>query len=84
MATAKDPVVVAAPKIEDHATEDARADKMSEEFMRDYYSKQEKVSIKCSEDQWVQVNGYTFLIKKDMRVSVPKEIADLLEEAGRI
>jgi hypothetical protein len=52
--------------------------------MRDYYAKQPKVQVKCREDQWVQVNGYTFIIKGGEKVMVPKDIADVLEECGRI
>jgi hypothetical protein len=65
-------------------TATVKAAKMTENYMRDYYAKQEKVSIKCADDQWVQVNGYTFIIKGGERVSVPKDIADLLEASGRI
>lgn len=65
-------------------TETEKAAKMTENYMRDHYAKQEKVSIKCAEDQWVQVNGYTFIIKGGERVSVPKDIADILEASGRI
>jgi hypothetical protein len=73
---------VEAPAGFDSTTE--KAAKMTENYMRDYYAKQEKVTIKCAEDQWVQVNGYTFIIKGGERVSVPKDIANLLEESGRI
>lgn len=52
--------------------------------MRDYYAAQPKVSVKPREDQWVQVNDYTFIIKGGERVDVPKDIADILEESGRI
>jgi hypothetical protein len=84
MATAKDPVIPTPAPTPEYTSEDARKDKMTEEFMRDYYSKQEKVSVKCSEDQWVQVNGYTFVIKKGERVMVPKDIFDILDAGGRI
>lgn len=84
MATAKDPVIPAPEPTPVYTSEDAAKDKMTEEYMRDYYDKQEKVSVKTREDEWVQVNGYTFIIKKDTRVSVPKDIAQILEDAGRI
>jgi len=59
-------------------------DTLTENRMRDYFASQPRVSIKTREDQWVQVNGYTFIIQKDVRVEVPKGVADILEEAGRI
>jgi hypothetical protein len=65
-------------------TATVQAAKMTENYMRDYYAKQPKVSIKCAEDQWVQSNGYTFIIKGGERVEVPLGIAQMLEEAGRI
>lgn len=61
-----------------------RADAFTEATMRDYYATQKRVSIKCANDEWVQVNGYTFIIKKGERVEVPSDIANILEESGRI
>ena len=84
MVVAKDPVVPAEPKLEDHASEDEKATQVTEEYMRKYYAAQPKVSVKCAEDQWVQVNGYTFVIKKGERVMVPEDIFKILDEAGRI
>lgn len=52
--------------------------------MRDYFAAQKKVSIKTQHDEWVQVNAYTFIIKGGVRVEVPQDIADILEESGRI
>jgi hypothetical protein len=52
--------------------------------MRDYFASQPKTSIKTRDDEWVQVNGYTFIIKKGERVDVPQDIANILEESGRI
>jgi len=82
MAPVAKPVAAEIPVGFDSATE--KAAKMTEYYMRDYYKAQPKVSIKCAEDQWVQVNGYTFIIKGGQRVEVPKDIADLLEASGRI
>lgn len=45
---------------------------------------QPKVSVKLQEDTYVGINGYPFLIKGKERVSVPQQVADILEEAGRI
>ena len=59
-------------------------DLVTEETMRAYYAAQPKVSIRTKEDQWVQTKGYTFIIKGGERVDVPKGIAEILEESGRI
>lgn len=84
MSTAENPVVPTAPSTAKPTTAEQREDKFTENTMRDYYAAQPKVSIKTREDEWVQVNGYTFIIKKGERVDVPKDIADILEDAGRI
>lgn len=84
MATAKNPVIPTPEPTPEYTSEDAAKDKMTEEYMRNYYADQEKVSVKCAEDEWVQVNGYTFIIKKGERVMVPKDIFDILDAAGRI
>ena len=56
----------------------------TEHTMRDYYAAQPRVSVRPLNDEWVQVNGYTFIIKGGERVEVPRDIADMLEESGRI
>jgi len=84
MVPANKPEIVTAPAIEAHEGEDAKVQAATYDYMKAYYAAQPRVSIKCQEDQWVQVNGYTFIIKGGERVMVPKDIADLLEEAGRI
>jgi len=45
---------------------------------------QPKVTVKVQEDTYVGINGYPFLIKGKTKVSVPQQVADILEEAGRI
>jgi len=46
---------------------------------------QKKVRIRVKDkDQWVQINGYTFYIKKNEWVMVPEAVATLLEDAGHI
>ena len=84
MATAENPVVVQAPSADKPTSAEDRQDKFTETTMRDYFAAQKKVSIKTREDEWVQVNGYTFIIKKGERVDVPEDIARMLDEAGRI
>lgn len=84
MATAANPVTPKPVSADKPTSEEQRQDAFTENTMRDYYAAQPKVSIKTREDEWVQVNGYTFIIKKGERVEVPKDIADILEESGRI
>lgn len=45
---------------------------------------QPKVTVKCHEDTHVQINGYSFYIKAKTKVQVPQQVAEILEEAGRI
>jgi hypothetical protein len=63
---------------------DAAVEQQELQRMRDYFAGQPKVSIKCREDERVQINGYVFIIKGGERVDVPKDVADILEESGRI
>jgi hypothetical protein len=84
MATANKPEIVKAPSLDDHAGEDEKAQTATFDYMKAYFAAQPKVSVKCQEDQWVQVNGYTFIIKGGERVQVPQGVADILEESGRI
>jgi hypothetical protein len=84
MATSSNPVTPKAASADKPTSAEDRADKFTENTMRDYFAAQPKVSIRTREDEWVQVNGYTFIIKKGERVEVPKDIADILEESGRI
>jgi hypothetical protein len=79
-----EPVVLSAPKLEDTAGEDSKAALLDQNRMRDYFAAQKKVAVKVSQDEWVQINGYVFIIKKGERVDVPEDVANLLEEAGRL
>jgi hypothetical protein len=45
---------------------------------------QPKVTVKVQEDTYVGINGYGFLIKGKTKVEVPEQVAEILEEAGRI
>ena len=52
--------------------------------MRDYFSKQPKETIRVPKEkgeQYVQVNGYTFVIAPGIPVKVPEQIADMLRTA---
>jgi hypothetical protein len=84
MATATNPVTPKPTSADKPTGAEEREDKNTEHRMRDYFASQPKVSIKTREDEWVQVNGYTYIIKKGERVEVPVDIANLLEESGRI
>lgn len=42
------------------------------------------VKVRNDGDVFVQINGYSFLIQPDVKVSVPEPVADLLDEAGYI
>jgi hypothetical protein len=66
------------------AGQEAMAALKEQNRMRDYFAAQKKVSIKTRQDEWVQINGYTFIIKGGERVEVPEDVANLLEESGRI
>ena len=46
--------------------------------------KQKKVVVRVQEDTYVGINGYGFRIKGKTKVEVPEQVADILEEAGRI
>jgi deoxycytidine triphosphate deaminase len=52
--------------------------------MKAHFDAQPKRRIRCKNDEFVQVNGYTFLIKANEWVMVPEDIAALLEDAGLI
>jgi len=52
--------------------------------MRKHFAKQPKVTVRVQEDTTVQINGYGFLIKGKTRVEVPEQVAQILEESGRI
>lgn len=50
-------------------------------YMRDYFAKQDKFPVRLKEDQWVQINGYTFIIKGGERVKVPEDVYNMLADA---
>lgn len=84
MATASSPEVITAEPSTKPTSKEEREDKHTADNMRAYFASRPKVSIKTKDDEWVQVNGYTFIIKKGERVEVPQDIADILEASGRI
>jgi outer membrane lipoprotein SlyB len=55
--------------------------------MRKHFENQEKVEIKIRKEdgeQFVQVNGYSFAIAAGIPVKVPKQVAQILRDAGII
>lgn len=63
---------------------DAHEEQQELARMRDYFAARPKVTIKTREDERVQINGYVFIIKAGERVEVPVDVANILEESGRI
>lgn len=43
-----------------------------------------KVRVHNDSDVFVQINGYSFLIKPGKTVEVPEQVAEVLEDAGYI
>jgi hypothetical protein len=54
------------------------------DFMAEKFKNEKRVEVKCRHDGdiFVSVNGYSFLIKPNVKVKVPESILPLLEEAG--
>ena len=54
------------------------------EHMKQYFAKQPKETIRIRKDegeQFVQINGYTFIIQAGVTVSVPRPVAEALRNA---
>lgn len=54
--------------------------------MADIFAKEKRVPVKVRNDGdvFVQVNGYSFLIKPNVKVEVPESLVTILEDAGYI
>lgn len=54
--------------------------------MGDIYKAEKRVPVKVRSDGdvFVQVNGYSFLIKPNVKVEVPESLVTILEEGGYI
>jgi len=80
-APAETPVAVAAPEgvSSQEAVRQSMIDHMAEKF-----AKEERVEVKVRNDGdvFLSVNGYSFLIKPNVKVKVPKSIVPLLEDGG--
>lgn len=82
-----DEPVVLSPAVEPVPQTNPEVARMSVlDKMRDYFKTQERVRIKIRNegDVPVQINGYTFVVQSNVAVDVPKDVAQLLEEAGYI
>lgn len=86
-----DSEVISAPQ--SVATEITGADRKVAEGrqarMREIFAKQPKRKIRISKELWghetfVGINGYRFQIMNGVRVEVPEQVAQLLEDMGRI
>jgi len=75
------PAEVVAP--EGVANDEARRQSMID-FMAEKFAKEDRVEVKVRNDGdvFLSVNGYSFLIKPNVKVKVPKSIVPLLEEGG--
>ena len=53
-------------------------------IMRKKFAAEKRVTVRLRNDGdvFVQVNGYSFLIKPNVKVDVPESLIPLLEEAG--
>jgi hypothetical protein len=83
-ATAASPDVPAevAEKASLSAGEEAQRSMLN--IMRDKFKNEKRVTVKVRNDSdvFLQVNGYSFLIKPNTKVEVPESIVPLLEDAG--
>ena len=83
-------VPVIAPVADDRiSSKDEAAFKGKGKRMAEILRAQPKRTIRISKELWghetfVAINGYPFVIKNGERVEVPQQVAELLEEAGRI
>lgn len=81
-ATADAPQVVLAPV--PSGPEQNREHASQIDKMRDHFASQPKRRIRVQEEQFLQVNGYSFRIMPGDFVHVPEQIAQMLEDSGRI
>lgn len=64
---------------------DRQAQKNQRQLTKEYLDKQPKVSvfIPDTQDEYVAINGYAYLLKRGEQVDVPKPIAELLHNKWR-
>lgn len=77
----------AAPAVPDAAApspSEIAGDRAQLEHMREYFNAQPKRRVRCRNDEYVSVNGYSFFIKANEWVNVPEDIAQMLEDGDRI
>lgn len=77
------PASVATPEVVS-ASEEAQRSLLN--VMRDKFAAEKRVPVKIRNDGdvFVQVQGYSFLIKPNVKVEVPESLVPILEEAGYI
>ena len=82
-ATPEVPAEVAAPE---GLTNEREAHESMLNTMTRIFKTQRRVPVKVHNDSdvFVQINGYSFLIKPGKTVEVPEQVRDLLEEGGYI
>lgn len=51
---------------------------------KEFLAGQRKVPVKVKTDTFIQINGYTMQLQPNVKVMVPEQVAEILEEAGRI
>ena len=82
-----DAPAAAEPVAASEALTDAQAAQASMvDKMREHLAKQPKreVRVRNDGDVFVQINGYSLLIQPNVKVKVPEQVAEMLEEAGYI
>lgn len=77
------PAEVSAPQ---GFTDEREAHESMLNVMKRIFATQPRVKVKVHNDSdvFVQINGYSFLIKPGKTVEVPEQVAEVLEEGGYI
>lgn len=85
-AVAPEPIVAAEPApVEPEFTSADRAAHGSKlARIRDSLAGQRKVPVKVDANTFVCINGFVMQLQPNVKVLVPEQVAEILEEAGRI
>lgn len=78
------PEIPAEVKVAEAVSDSEEAQRSMLNIMADKFASEKRVSVKVRNDGdvFLQVNGYSFLIKPNVKVEVPESIVPLLEDAG--
>ena len=78
------PEIPAEVKAAEAVSDSEEAQRSMLNVMADKFAREKRVPVKVRNDGdvFVQVNGYSFLIKPNAKVEVPESIVPLLEDAG--